>query len=173
MSANRYSLGITIVAIGLLLFLGKIGFLGFLGRLLWPLFILALGLLAHYFYFQRRLPEAALIPGGMLVIYAAMFLFSTIFGWGAMGYLWPGFLFGIAVGLYEYYYFHEARPQSALLAAIGLAVISAVFFGLTLIFTVGLYLISLLLVIAGLYVLFGKRLALRGRKGRDRRRSLL
>ncbi|WJH33059.1 hypothetical protein N6H14_23085 [Paenibacillus sp. CC-CFT747] len=105
MARNNYSAGLLLIGIAVVLLLGKLGVFSFIGSLFWPLLVLAAGLLLHYLYFNRVLPSGVLVPGGMLITYSVLFLFCNLFGWGTMAYLWPAFLLGIAVGLYELHLF--------------------------------------------------------------------
>jgi hypothetical protein len=82
-----------------------------------------------------------------------MFLYCTIFGWGAMSYLWPGFIFGVAVGLYEYYMFSDDKPRGALIASLIVGSVSIVFFGFTLIRTNAIYVIAAALILIGLFMI--------------------
>jgi hypothetical protein len=153
MNRNNVSVGVLLIAVAIILLLGKLGVFSFLISRLWPLLVLALGVLLHMLYFNRTLPYGALVPGGILITYSLMFLFCSLFGWGAMAYLWPGFIFGAAVGLYELYFF-ERRDRGALTASFVLAVISAVFFGMTVLAKLGVYFIAIVLVIAGLFMIW-------------------
>ncbi|RKN86928.1 hypothetical protein [Paenibacillus ginsengarvi] len=157
MSKNRYSVGLIIVIVGIILLLGKLGVFGFVWGLFWPVFVLAPGLLLHFLYFNRVLPSAVLIPGGILVTCSILFFLCTIFGWSLMAYIWPGFIFAIAVGLYEFYTFDKYSPRGTLMAAVVLAILSGILFGVTILFTVGIYLIALVLIGVGAYIIFGKR----------------
>ncbi|MDF2669204.1 MAG: hypothetical protein K0R67_1510 [Paenibacillus sp.] len=157
MSNNRYSIGILIVAVGVLLLLSRIGFFGFIWGLLWPIFILLPGLLLHMLFFGRMLPSGVLIPGGILVTTSIMFFFCNLVGWSAMEYLWPGFLFAVSVGLYEFYLFDKHKPRGALTASIILAVLSALFFGMMILFTVGIYILAFILIAGGAFLIMRPR----------------
>ena len=157
MATNRYSVGLLIIAAGIVLLLGKLGVFAFLWKLIWPFVLLVPGLLFHVLYFSRTLPAGVLIPGGILVTYSLMFLFCNLFGWGFMAYLWPGFIFGVAVGLYEYYLFDKSNSRGVFLAAVILAVISGLFFSMTILFAVGITLIAIVLIVVGAVMLFGPR----------------
>lgn len=74
-----------------------------------------------------------------------------------MSYLWPGFILGVAIGLYEMHLFDRGSDRGVLLGAMVLGIISAVFFGLTLLIHLGIYVIALILVVAGLVMMFRKR----------------
>lgn len=157
MAGNRYSIGLIIVAVGVVLLLGKVGVFGFIWELFWPVLILAPGLLLHVLYFNRVLPSAVVIPGGILVTASILFFLCTIFGWGLMGYIWPGFIFAVAVGLYEFHLFDKYSPRGTLLAAVILAIVAGILFGVTILFTVGIYLIAIVLIALGVYVIWNKR----------------
>jgi hypothetical protein len=154
MVRNQYSLGIMIILIGIVILLGKFGVFSFLGALFWPVFVLAPGLLFHFLFFGRVLPSGVLIPGGILTTYSLMFFFCNIFGWQAMAYIWPGFILGVAVGLYEFYLFDRHQPRGALIASIILTVIAAVFFGFTLLFSGGVYFVAIGLILLGVLLIF-------------------
>ncbi|MGG1514904.1 hypothetical protein ABE504_05795 [Paenibacillus oryzisoli] len=157
MARNRYTIGILFIAVAVLLLLGKLGVFHLLFSFFWPLVVLVPGLLFHYFYFNRTLPAAVLVPGGILTTYGVMFFYCNIFGWGAMSYLWPGFILGIAIGLYELYLYDRGSDRSIWIAALVLGVLSAVLFAITLLVKLGIYIIALILVIAGLAMIFRKR----------------
>jgi hypothetical protein len=154
---NRYSIGLIIVAVGIILLLGKLGVFGFVWQLFWPVLILGAGLLLHALYFNRTLPSGILILAGILITISVLFLLCTLFGWGLMKYLWPGFLFAVAVGLYEYYVFDKHSPRETFFVAVGLTIVSGVLFGMTILSTVGITFIALILIAVGAYMMFNKR----------------
>jgi hypothetical protein len=141
---NRQSaaVGIGVVAVGLIILLGKLGVFSFFGAVFWPLFVLIPGVLLHVLYFGRMVPSVALIPAGILTVVSVILLIGNWFGWGLMKYLWPLFIFAIAVGLYEYYVFGYSRSKQIWTLSVGLTVVAAILFGLTLLWTWGIYLIA-------------------------------
>lgn len=151
---KNYSVGVIILLAGVVILLGKLGIVQFIGGFLWPVFVLVPGILLHMLYFGRVLPSGVLIPAGILTAYSVLFFYCNLFGWDSMAYLWPLFILGIAVGLYEFYFFDRYNPKGALVAAIVLAVISGVFFGFTLLFTAGVYLIAVGLIVAGIVMIY-------------------
>jgi hypothetical protein len=157
MARNNYSVGLVLIGIAVILLLGKLGVFSFLGGLLWPVFILLPGVVFHFLYFSRVLPAGVLVPGGILVTYSLLFFFCNIFGWGAMSYLWPGFIFGVAVGLYELHLFDRHSGRGVLTAAMILAAISAVFFALAFMFTAGIYFIIFVLLVAGVGLIMTRK----------------
>src|SRR5690554_3461193 len=98
MQANRMSIGIIIILLGIFILLGKLGVIAFVWSIFWPVFVLAPGILFHLFFFSRVMPAGVLIPGGILVTYSLMFFYCGLFGWHSMSYLWPGFILGVAIG---------------------------------------------------------------------------
>jgi len=154
MKNNSHTTGLVIIGVGILLLLGKLGVFSFMGSQLWPIFVLLPGLFFHILFFARGVPSGILVPGGILTTYSLMFIFCNIVGWQAMSYLWPGFILGVAVGLFESYYFDPNKPRGALIASTVLAIISAVFFGFTLLLTSGIYLIAAALIVLGLSMIY-------------------
>jgi len=156
MARNSYSVGVALIGLAVVLLLGKLGVFHFVGSILWPLFILVPGLLFHALFFSRIWPAGVLVPGGILTTYALMFLFCNVVGWGAMSYLWPGFILGVAVGLYELHLFGRNAERGVLIAAMILAGVAVGLFGMTLLFKLGVYVIVLLLVLAGVFMIMRK-----------------
>ncbi|GGG89104.1 MULTISPECIES: hypothetical protein [Paenibacillus] len=157
MPNNKYSAGILVLLAGVVILLGKLGVFSFLGAIFWPLLVLIPGILLHVFYFGRLFPAAVLVPGGILIVYAVLFIVCNIFGWNSLKYLWPLFIFGIAVGLYEYYLLSSTKERVILTASIALAASSAVFLALVLLWSWGIYAIAIVLIGAGSWMLFGRR----------------
>ncbi|WP_239617393.1 hypothetical protein [Cohnella mopanensis] len=152
MNRQSAAVGIGVVAVGLIILLGKLGVFAFIGAVFWPLFILIPGLLLHVLYFGRMVPSITLIPAGILTVVSIILLIGNWFGWGSMKYLWPFFLFAIAVGLYEYHVFGYSRNKQIWSIAIGLAVISLVLFFMTLLWTWGIYLFAAALIGFGVWL---------------------
>lgn len=157
MSNNKYSAGIIVLLAGVVILLGKLGVFSFLGAVFWPMLVLIPGILLHVFYFGRLFPAVVLVPGGILTFYALLFMICNIFGWDNIRYLWPLFIFGIAVGLYEYYLFGSSRPRVVLTASIALAASSAVILLSVLLWSWGIYAIAIVLIAAGAWMMFGRR----------------
>lgn len=157
MTRNKYSVGMLLIAIAIVLLLGKLGVFAILGKLFWPLIVLGIGALLHALFYMRIAPPAVVVPGGMLITYSLIFLFCNIFGWSFMKYLWPGFIFGIAVGLYELHMVDRHSPRSVFTLAVIIALVSAVLFAMTLLFSLSIYLIAFILVVVGLGFIFWRR----------------
>ena len=155
MNKQSAAVGVLVLAAGLVILLGKLGVFAFIGTVFWPLFILVPGVLLHVLYFGRMVPSVVLVPAGILTVVSVILLIGNWFGWDLMKYLWPFFPFAVAVGLYEYYVFGYSRSKTIWTAAMGLAVISLVLFGMTLLWTWGIY------VLAAALIAFGAWLVLR------------
>ena len=152
MSKGQFAVGVAIIAAGIVILLGKSGFFG----LFWPMFLLLPGVLFHLLFFGKILPSGVLIPGGILSVYALLFMFCNIFGWSLMAFLWPVFILGVAVGLYEFYLFDKYHPRGALIASVILGVVSAVLFGFSLLAFMSVYVVAFLLIALGVWVLYRK-----------------
>lgn len=159
--SRQYYAGIALLAAGLIIVLGKIGFFSFIGSVLWPFALLVGGILLYVLYFGRLLPTVVLVPAGILSVYGVLFIFCTLFGWSFINQLWPLFMFGPAAGLYGYYAFEPFKPKLALQIAVVLGIATALSFGFVLITSWSIYVIGLLLIGAGLWLTLG-----RGRKSR-------
>lgn len=157
MARNNYSVGLLLIFIAIVLLLGKLGVFHFLGHLFWPFLILIPGLLFHFLYFNRMMPVGVLVPGGILITYSLMFFYCNLFGWDSMSYLWPGFILGVAVGLYEVHLFDRHSPKGVWVASMILAAISAIFFAFTLLYAVGVYFIAIVLLVAGVWMMMSRR----------------
>ncbi|NMO94804.1 LiaF transmembrane domain-containing protein [Paenibacillus lemnae] len=161
MSSKRdLSLGLFIIAAGVFILLGKLGVFGFLGRTLWPLVLLIPGVLLHLLYFGRRTSAGILIPAGILTVYGVLFLICSFWGWHLMSILWPALILGIGIGVYEYYLYESPRPGGALPVAAVLIVLSFILFVFSWLNTGAFYVIALILILAGIWLIYG-----RGRKG--------
>lgn len=145
--------GIVLIAFGAFLLLGKFGVIEAGAANLWPAFLLIPGLFFHYLRFGQGANSGVLVPGGILVTYSLMFFACNIIGWDAMAYLWPGFIFGVAVGLFEAYFFDPHKTRGLLVASGVLGIISAVFFGFSLAATGGAYLLALAMIAAGIVMI--------------------
>jgi len=147
MSRNQTAVGIAILAAGIVILLGKLGVFAFIGSVFWPLFVLVPGILLHVLYFGRTLPYAAmLVPAGLLTVYGLLFFICNVAGWGALAWLWPLFLLGPAVGLYEYATFGHGVPRTLQTAALALAALSCLMLLLALLWTWGIYIAAIALI---------------------------
>lgn len=150
---NKLTTGVIILAAGFIILLGKLGVFAVLGKALWPLLLLIPGILLHLWHFWRNGPSELLIPGGILVVYGLLFYVGVIGGWDTMANVWPGFILGIAVGLFEYDTFSRQRQRGVLAAALVLAAISVALLGWTLFSLSIIYLLALALIIGGVWLI--------------------
>ncbi len=152
MNRQSAAVGIGVVAVGLIILLGKLGVFAFIGAVFWPLFVLIPGVLLHVLYFGRIVPSIALIPAGILTVVSVALMIGNWFGWGLLKYLWPLFPFAIAAGLYEYYIFGYDRSRQLWLVSVGLAGLSLLFFAMTLLWTWGIYFLAIALIGVGAWL---------------------
>ena len=160
---NRALMGLGLLAVGaLLLIFGKgeaIG-TGTMISYLWPsMFVIPLGLFFLWMYFSmlEKRGIGLLIPGGILITAGVVCQIATVFG--SWGYMWPGFIFAVAVGLFEFYFF-GSRNKWLLIPINILSVLSALFF---MVFSIGSLIgrftsqpiIAMLLIVAGAVLLVG------------------
>lgn len=153
---NKLTTGIIILAAGIIILLGKWGVFSFLLKNLWPLLLLIPGILLHLWHFYRKGPAELLLPGGALVVYSIVFFIGIIGGWQTLKYTWPAFILGIAVGLYEYDRFSKRHQQGILAAAFILGALSIILLGITLFTWPLIYLLAILLIIGGIYLIVAR-----------------
>lgn len=106
---NRNSniiIGAVLITLGTLFLLTNLGYVNFSWNYIWPLALLVPGVYMHFAFFTGiDKNPGILVPGGILTTYGALFYTNVFFGWHMMGNLWPLFLIGIAIGLFELYLF--------------------------------------------------------------------
>jgi len=119
--------GLILILIGLIGILNGLEIIDVSWRNIWPLFILVPGLLFELGYFiNGRKEPGLLVPGGILITYGALFLFCALYGMEWMQKLWPIFLLGPAVGLFQLYAFGP-REKGILIPVGILGLLTAIF----------------------------------------------
>jgi hypothetical protein len=163
-------LGTLIILIGIYFLLANLNLIepyhktisiGRIIALFWPsLFLILPGLLFHYgFISGGRRDAGLLVPGGILLVLGVAFQINMLFGGWKI--LWPMYIFAVAVGLFELYYF-GGREKGLLVPVCILGGLSVLFF---LAFSVkeligvsaGAFILPAALIIAGLLIIFGKK----------------
>jgi len=162
---SRTLTGVALLVLGaLVLWFGQRGSFG-VGTIigyLWPsLFVIPLGLLFHWMYFSvtEKRGTGLLIPGGILVMAGTVCQIAMLFdGWS---FMWPGFIFAVAVGLFEFYFFGKQNKWLLIPIMIltGLSVLFFTVFSIGSLFTqfAEQPLIAGLLIIIGAFMLIGWR----------------
>ncbi|WP_037289927.1 hypothetical protein [Saccharibacillus sacchari] len=151
---NKKAVGIFILTAGLIILLGQWGVFAFLGRVFWPLLILIPGVALHLAFAARTLPAWALVPGGTLTVYGIVFSLCNTWGFGLIEVLWPAFVLGPGIGLYEYALLNTQRPKGIYYASLGLIGLSMILFIFSLLGPFFLYAFSIILILAGAWLLF-------------------
>lgn len=122
---NRKSnvfVGLILVILGVLFFSKNIlNFdfdIGHLIAIFWPsLFLILPGLIFHSGFFTSSNRDAGLlVPGGILLFSGITSQVSMMFD--LWGYLWPGFIISVAIGLFELYLF--GNRDAGLLVPVGI-----------------------------------------------------
>lgn len=119
---NRNSnivIGAVLITLGTLFLLSNLGYVNFSWNYIWPLALLVPGVYMHFAFFTGiDKNPGILVPGGILTTYGALFYANVFFGWHLMTDLWPLFLIGIAIGLFELYLF--GSHDKGLLVPVGI-----------------------------------------------------
>lgn len=157
------------LVLGVLFLTGQAGMLGDAfspGKILgtfWPLlFVIPIGLAFHIGFLASGGRFAGLlVPGGILLGVGVVCQISMLFD--AWGYMWPGFMASVALGLFELYLFGNRQPALLIPVGIlgGLSIIFFIVFGLGQLATFGQY------GFAALFLLLGLALFLRGEKPKN------
>ncbi|AHM67011.1 hypothetical protein ACT3XG_16400 [Paenibacillus polymyxa] len=156
-SGKERMIGVGIVAVGLIILLGKLGTFSFLGRNLWPLLILIPGIVLHAMYMMRKVSPFMLLPAGILSVYGFLFFLCNTWGWHLMVYLWPMFLLGVAIGLWEYAINDISLSRNVYTGSVLLGLISVLLLIITLLSTGIMYIIAVLLIGAGIWLVINNR----------------
>jgi hypothetical protein len=158
--------GLLLIIAGILGFISSFGFITIGWGQIWPFFLILPGLLFELgFFINGRKDPGLLVPGGILLTYGILFYYCSANGFSWMGKLWPLFLLGPAVGIFQLYLF--GTHDRSLLIPVGiLGGLSLVFLlsSLTTI-SVGSVLLPAILIITGIVVIFNAR-------GYDRRKGM-
>ena len=154
MNNRALPLGIAVIAAGVLIVLGKLGVIAALIRWLWPVALIAAGVMLWIAAARRSLPPIVYVPAALLAGGSLSLLFCAWFGWTWMKALWPMFPLSVAAGLYS---FAAAERNSPLrTAALALGAVSIVLWIAALLIHANGYVVALLLIIAGV-VLIARR----------------
>lgn len=121
---------------------------------LWPLIVIALGLVFESSYFVSRRDPGLLVPGGILTIIGTLFLSLNCTSWSYMRYLWPFFPLSVAAGLFQLYLFGSREPGLLIPVTILFCVSAAAFSAMLLSVRLFAVMMPLLLIAAGLYIIF-------------------
>lgn len=159
-------IGIVLILLGVLYFLDNTGIfeiyfdifdIGFIISRFWPIILIIIGLSFQYSFFSAKTSDAGvLVPGGILLVSGLTCELSTLFH--LWGYLWPGFMLAVAVGLFELYVF-GTKEKGLLVPVFILGGLSLIFFMIQLgrISFLRTYLIPLILVIGGAMIVVKNR----------------
>jgi len=127
---------------------------------LWPIFVLGPGLVFEVSYFTSKKAPGLLVPGGILSTYGLFFFFMTFTSWLFLGELWPIFILGPAVGLFQLY-LAIGRPKGLLipvgiLTAVGGVFLSIEILGGFLSFINYSILAPVIFIVVGVIIIFGR-----------------
>lgn len=158
MKKNNAIIGVVLLAVGGMALLNNLGITDFNLSIwrFWPLVFIIPGLAFELNYFNGNAPVGVLVPGGIFLTYGGLFLFCSFFGYGHMAYLWPLFLGGVGVGLFQLYYFGN-REKPIFWVSFGFLSFSlvSIFFGL--LSLKGSFVLPVILIGVGAMMLFNHK----------------
>lgn len=158
MKKNNVILGVILLILGGIALLNNLGITHYSLSVwrLWPLVLLLPGLSFELSYFNKNGPVGLLVPGGILTTYGSLFMFCSFFGYGHMAYLWPLFLGGVGVGLFQLYYFGNRDRALFYVSAsfLGFATLAIFFSMLSL---KGSFVLPIVLIVIGTMMILGPK----------------
>lgn len=143
-------IGITLIIIGIFLFLGN--FLNFLSiTYLWPFFLMIpVPIFAWLLLQDFRKNYGVLVPTGILTFLTIYFVWLNFAGWSYVDVTWPNFILAPAVGLFMLYL---ANRQNGLLIPVFILTATAlVFYGTILKSSIA---IAAFFILGGLALIYG------------------
>ncbi|WP_431087823.1 hypothetical protein [Paenibacillus sp. 8b26] len=156
-SGKERMIGLGIIAVGLIILLGKLGVFSFLGQYFWPLLILIPGIILHAMYMMRKVSPIMLLPAGILSVYGFLFFLCNTWGWHLMAYLWPLLLLGVAVGLWEYAINDVTLPRTVYTGSMILGLVSVLLLIISMLRTGIIYVFAVVLIGAGIWLMVNNR----------------
>jgi uncharacterized membrane protein HdeD (DUF308 family) len=154
---GRIIVGAAFILVGAIMLLSRIAGAP-IGRQFWPFLLIIGGLMFYASYFLGRRfhgSEGLLFPGTYLTILGILFVILNITDWDNMRYLWPTFVFGVAVSLGAMYIFtpsDSAEQRKGLRS--GIVTLSIISAALYLLAAKATLLWPLILIALGLVVIF-------------------
>jgi hypothetical protein len=127
----------------------------------WPLIIIMVGIVFESVYFVSGSKPAFLVPGGILTTVGLLHMFEVSTDFRFSEYTWPIYIVAVAVGLYQLYIF-GGRSRGVFIAAsilmtiAAISLISILFEIFTSVISIS-YFIAIILILAGLLLVFGRR----------------
>lgn len=149
-------LGSILILLGAAFLLTNLGFISFSWSYVWPLFLLIPGVYMHFSFFSGLDKNPGiLVPAGILTTYGILFYANVLLGWHYMAELWPLFIIGIAVGLFELYFF-GTHDRALLIPVTILGGLGVAFMAKAMFLFNFKYLAPIILIGVGVLVLFKK-----------------
>jgi hypothetical protein len=105
--------GTLLLVAGIFIILGQTNIIQNYQQLILPAILLGISLAFHLAYFMSpSRNEGVLVPAGILLLYGLLFLANELVPQATMERLWPVFILGPALGLFEMYVFSKGRSGS-------------------------------------------------------------
>ncbi|WP_078381281.1 LiaI-LiaF-like domain-containing protein [Sutcliffiella halmapala] len=158
MEKGKVFSGLLLIFMGIVFLLQTLGVFVISWGHFWPLFILVPGIIFHLSFFlsgAQKSMAGLLVPGGILVIIGLLFFFEIATSWSYSHATWPIYLFAVAFGLFELWFF-GTREVGLLIPVLILTVLGVFFIIEQFIAFPIQHLWPLILIVVGLYLLIGK-----------------
>lgn len=155
---GRIIVGVAFILVGALMLLSRLAGAP-MGKLFWPFLLIIGGLLFYvsYFFSQRaKGSEGLLFPATYLTILGVLFTVLNFTDWEYMRYLWPTFVFGVAISLGVVYLFTpEESSQQRKGSRSTILTLTVISVALYLLAAKASILWPMILIAIGLVVIFG------------------
>lgn len=155
MKKSNMTLGGVLIVFGLVALLNNLGLINYQISIwkFWPLFLLIPGLVFENEYFSKGGNAGLLVPGGILTTYGLLFMYCSFVSYSVLAYLWPVFIGGVGIGLFQLYYFGEKERALFYVSSafIGFAAVSSF---LSILNIRGNYVLPVILISVGALILF-------------------
>jgi hypothetical protein len=126
MDNRNKALGVILIFLGGFFLLENLNIIEFNFLQIWPAIVILGGIGFWLGYLANRKQTALIMPGTILILYGALFMYCNIFGWIFMERLWPVFLLGPGIGFFILYFLGK-RERSLILPGTLLTVLGLLF----------------------------------------------
>ena len=90
--------GLLLIVVGALFLADNLNLIYLRWDTMWPWLMIAGGAVFWVSWLRNRSDIGLIIPGTILLVYGALFLYCSLYGWWWMDDLWPFFLIGPGIG---------------------------------------------------------------------------
>ena len=124
MDNRNKALGLLLIFLGAIFLFENLDLIRFNFLQIWPAIVILGGIGFWLGFLINRKQIFLVMPGIILIIYGALFMYCNLFGWEFMEKLWPFFLVGPGIGFFVLYFLGNKEKNliypGAILTLLGL-----------------------------------------------------